>query len=98
MLLFNPSVKGKSFTYVRMDARRSRLMIRRLRGRGPGRVLLALKRRFGQLWSTSLTEGNAFVTVIEPGAGGTNARIVQVDRKGKRLGRRAPRGGGNHRF
>jgi hypothetical protein len=81
-----------------MDARRSRLMIRRLRGRGPGRVLLALKRRFGQLWSTSLTEGNAFVTVIEPGAGGTNARIVQVDRKGKRLGRRAPRGGGNHRF
>jgi hypothetical protein len=98
MLLFNPSVKGKSFTYVRMDARRSRLMIRRLRGKGPGRVLLALKRRFGQLWSTSLTEGNAFVTVIEPGAGGTNARIVRVDRKGKRLGRRAPRGGGNHRF
>jgi hypothetical protein len=98
VLLFSPSVKGKSFTYVRTDARRSRLMIRRFRGHGPGRVLLSLGRRFGALWSSSLTEGTAFVTVIEPGAGGTNARIVQVDRKGKRLGRRAPRGGGNHRF
>jgi hypothetical protein len=98
MLLFDPSVKGKSFTYVRTDARRSRLMIRRVRGHGPGRVLLALKRRFGQLWSSALTGGFAFVTVLEPGTGGANARILQVDRKGKRLGRRAPRGGGNHRF
>lgn len=98
LLLFDPSVKGKSFTYVRTDARRSRLMIRRFRGHGPGRVLLALKRRFGQLWSSALTEGFAFVTVLEPGTVGANARIVQVDRKGKRLGRRAPRGGGNHRF
>jgi hypothetical protein len=98
MLLFDPSVKGKSFTYVRTDARRSRLMIRRFRGHGPGRVLLALKRRFGQLWSSALTEGFAFVTVLEPGTGGANARILQVDRKGKRLGRRAPRGGGNHRY
>ena len=65
---------------------------------GPGRVLLALKRRFGQLWSSALTEGFAFVTVLEPGTGGANARIVQVDRKGKRLARRAPRGGGNHRY
>jgi len=98
VLLFDPSVKGKSFTYVRTDARRSRLMIRRFRRGGPGRVLLALKRRFGQLWSSSLTERSAFVTVLEPGTSSANARIVQVDRKGKRLRRRAPRGGGNHRF
>jgi hypothetical protein len=98
VLLFDPSVKGKSFTYVRTDARRSRLMIRRFRGHGPGRVLLALKRRFGQLWSTALTDGSAFVTVLEPGTASANARIVQVDRKGKRFRRRAPRGGGNHRF
>jgi hypothetical protein len=98
VLLFDPSVKGKAFTYVRTDARRSRLMFRRFRGSGPGRVLLALKRRFGQLTSSSLTEGAAFVTVLEPGTASANARIVQVDRKGKRLRRRAPRGGGNHRF
>jgi hypothetical protein len=99
VLLFDPSVKGKSFTYVRTDARRSRLMIREFRGHGPGRVLLALKRRFGQLWSSALTEGSAFVTVLEPGTAAANARIVQVDRKGKRLRRRAPHhGGGNIRF
>jgi hypothetical protein len=98
VLLFDPAVKGEAFTYVRTDARRSRLMLRRLRGRGPGRVLLSLKRRFGQLWSSALTQGSAFVTVLEPGTAGAGARIVQVDRKGKRLRRRAPRGGGNHRF
>ena len=66
-------------------------MIRRFRGHGPGRVLLALKRRFGQLWSSALTDGSAFVTVLEPGTAGANARIVQVDRKGKRLAGAPPR-------
>jgi hypothetical protein len=98
MLLFDPAVKGKAFAYVRTDARRSRLMIRRFRGHGPGRVLLSLKRRFGQLWSSALTQGFAFVTVLDPGTASASARIVQLDRKGKRLRRHAPRGGGNHRF
>jgi hypothetical protein len=98
LLLFDPAVKGKAFTYVRTEARRSWLLIRRFRGGGPGRVLLSLKRRFGQLWSSTLTEGFAFVTVLEPGSSGASARVVKVDRKGKRLRRRAPRGGGNHRY
>jgi hypothetical protein len=98
LLLFDPAISGRTFTYVRTDARRSRLMIRRLRARGPGRVLLAVRRSTGVLWTTALIPGSAYVTVMKPSATGRDATIVQVDRKGKRLRQRAPRGGGNHRL
>jgi hypothetical protein len=98
LLLFDPAISGRSFTYVRTDARRSRLMIRPLRGRGPGRVLLAVRRRTGVLWTSALVPGSAYVTVMKPSATGRDATIVRVDRKGKRLRRKAPRGGGNHKF
>ncbi|HEX2358374.1 MAG TPA: hypothetical protein VHH72_01015 [Solirubrobacterales bacterium] len=101
VLLFSPATKGRHLAYVRTDARRSRLLIRGIRARGPGKLLFSLKRSRGQLWSTALTERFAFVTVIDPGANGAAARIVKVRRKNARrarLGGRPPRGGGNHRF
>jgi hypothetical protein len=98
LLLFDPAISARTFTYVRTDARRSRLMIRRLRARGPGRVLLAVRRSTGVLWTTALIPGSAYVTVMKPSATGRDATIVQVDRKGKRLRQGAPRGGGNHRL
>jgi hypothetical protein len=98
LLLFDPAISGRFFTYVRTDARRSRLMIRRVRGRGPGRVLLAVRRRAGILWTSALVPGSAYVTVMKPSATGRDATIVQVDRRGKRLRARGPRGGGNHKF
>jgi hypothetical protein len=99
LLLFDPSIKGRSFAYVRTDARRSRLMIRGRHRPGPGRALFSMRRSQGQLWSTALTEDLAYVTVINPSATGAGARILAVSRKhGKRLRRHGPRGGGNHRF
>ena len=98
LLLFDPAISGRSFTYVRTDARRSRLMIRRLGERGPGRVLLSVRRSTGVLWTSALVPGTAYVTVMKPSATGRDAAIVQVDRKGKSLSRRGPRGGGNHKF
>ena len=99
LLLFDPAVSGGSFTYVRTDARRSRLMIRRLNRGGPGRMLFSVPRSTGILWTSALVPGTAYVTVMKPSATGRDATIVQVQRrKGKRLGRHAPRGGGNHRF
>jgi hypothetical protein len=99
LLLFHPSVKGKVFSYVRADARRSRLMVRRRDGHGPGRVVLTVKRSAGLLWSNALTEAVAYATVINPSASGGDATIVGVDRRHpKRLQQRPPRGGGNHRF
>ncbi len=98
LLLFDPAVSGRSFTYVRTDARRSRLMIRKLRARGPGRVLFSVSRSTGLLWTSALVPGAAYVTVMKPSSTGRDATIVQVDRKGKRLRRQGPRGGGNHKF
>ena len=68
LLLFDPAISGRSFTYVRTDARRSRLMIRRLRERGPGRVLLSVRRSTGVLWTSALVPGSAYVTVMKPSA------------------------------
>ena len=51
LLLFNPAVDGKSFAYVRSDARRSRLMVRGRRRHGSGRILFTLKRSGGELFS-----------------------------------------------
>jgi hypothetical protein len=98
LLLFDPAISGPSFTYVRTDARRSRLMIRRLRVGGPGRVLLSVRRSAGILWTSALVPGSAYVTLMKPSATGRDATIVQVDTKGKRLRQRAPRGGGNHKL
>ena len=99
LLLFDPAIHGRSFAYVRTDARRSRLMVRRRRARGPGRVLLSLGRSRGVLWSDALTASTAYATILRPSATKPDASIVGVDRRRpKRLHQRAPRGGGNHRF
>jgi hypothetical protein len=99
LLLFDPSVNGRSFAYVRADARRSRLMVRRRHAHGGGRVLLSLARSKGVLWSTALTGSLAFATILQPSANNPDATIVGVGRKHpKRFRQRGPRGGGNHRF
>ena len=99
LLLFDPSVKGRSFAYVRADARRTRLMVRRRHAQGSGRVLLSLARSKGVLWSNALTGSVAYATILQPSAGTPDATIVGVGRKHpKRLRQRGPRGGGNHRF
>jgi hypothetical protein len=99
LLLFDPAVDGKSFAYVRSDARRSRLMVRGRHRHGAGRILLTLKRSKGDLYSDALTDSVAYVTVLKPDGGNADATIVGVSRKHpKRLRERAPRGGGNHRF
>jgi hypothetical protein len=99
LLLFNPAVRGRSFAYVRSDARRSRLMVRRRHRHGAGRILFTLKRSAGVLWSDALTGSLAYVTVLNPGASSADATIIGVGRKHpKRLRERDPRGGGNHRF
>jgi hypothetical protein len=99
VLLFDPSVKGRSFAYVRADARRSRLMVRRLQKRGDGRVLLSLGRSKGVLWSNALTDSVAYATILQPSSGNPDASIVRVSRRHpKGFHQRGPRGGGNHRF
>jgi hypothetical protein len=99
LLLFDPAVDGKSFAYVRSDARRSRLMVRGRHRHGAGRILLTLKRSKGDLYSDALTDSVAYVTVLKPDGANADATIVGVSRKHpKRLRERAPRGGGNHRF
>ncbi|MFL5908245.1 MAG: hypothetical protein ACJ75Z_11710, partial [Solirubrobacterales bacterium] len=99
LLLFDPAVSGKDFTYVRSDARNSRLMIRRRHSHGAGRVLLTLSRSAGDLGPEALTASSAYVTVFNPSAGSPDATIYQVPRgHTKRLRQRGPRGGGNHRF
>jgi hypothetical protein len=99
LLLFNPAVDGKSFSYVRIDARRSRLMVRGRHRHGAGRILFTLKRSGGELFSDALTDSVAYVTILEPSASKADATIVGVSRRHPRkLRERAPRGGGNHRF
>ena len=99
LLLFDPAVDGKSFAYVRSDARRSRLMVRGRHRHGPGRILFTLKRSRGELWSDALTDSLAYVTILEPSASKADASIVGVSRRHPRkLHERGPRGGGNHRF
>ena len=74
-------------------------MVRRRHGHGPGRVIFTLKRSAGMLWSEALTDGVAYVTILNPAAEHGDASIVGVGRgHAKRLRERGPRGGGNHRF
>jgi hypothetical protein len=99
LLLFDPAVDGKSFAYVRSDARRSRLMVRGRHRHGAGRILLTLKRSAGVLYSDALTDSVAYVTVLKPDSSNADATIVGVSRRHpKRLREGAPRGGGNHKF
>jgi hypothetical protein len=99
LLLFDPSVDGRSFAYVRTDARRSRLMVRRRHSHGPGRVLLSLGRSKGVLWSNALTRAQAYATIVQPSSTNADATIVGVGRRHPaRLRQHAPRGGGNHRL
>ena len=99
VLLFDPSVKGRSFAYVRTDARRSRLMVRRRHGHGAGRVLLSLGRSKGVFGANALTDSLAYATILQPSSSNPDARIVGVGRRHpKRFRQRGPRGGGNHRF
>jgi hypothetical protein len=100
LLVFDPSVSGKAFSYVRTDARHSRLMVRRRHGHGSGRVLLSIRPSQGTLYSEALTDSFAYATILEPrGGGSADASILGVTRGHPRpLRERAPRGGGNHRF
>ena len=77
-LVFNPAVKGRNFAYVRDDGRRSRLVIRRLKRRGGGHRVFGVKRSRGTLWSTALTDGAAYVTLLRPAAEGPGAEVVRV--------------------
>ena len=98
-LLFDPSVKGRSFAYVRTDARRSRMMVRRFDAHGAGRVLFSLGRSKGLLWSNALTDSVAYATILQPSSNNPDATILSVGRRHpKRFHQRGPRGGGNHRF
>jgi hypothetical protein len=98
LLLFDPAIRGDDFVYTRTDARHSRLMLAARGGRGPGKVLLKVRRAIALVWSTALTGDFAYATLLN--AQGADARIIRVSRReGKRLGRRrAPRGAGNHKY
>jgi hypothetical protein len=99
LLLFDPAVDGRSFAYVRSDARRSRMMVRGRHRHGAGRILFTLKRSAGVLYSDALTDSAGYVTVLRPSGANADATIVGVSRRHpKPLRERAPRGGGNHRF
>jgi hypothetical protein len=99
LLLFDPAISGDLFTYVRRDARRSRLMVRRLRRHGSGRVLFTLGADQGTMWSDALSPSAGYVTLIYPSAQGADARILVIPLgRSKRLRQRGPRGGGNHLF
>jgi hypothetical protein len=99
LLLFDPAIKGRSFAYVRTDARRSRLMVRRRHAHGAGRVLFSLGRSKGVLWSNALTDSVAYATILQPSSGNPDATILGVGRRHpKRFNQPGPRGGGNHRF
>ncbi len=83
-LVFNPAVKGRNFAYIRDDGRRSRLNVRRLKRRGGGHRVFGVKRSNGTLWSTTLTEGAAYVTLLRPSAEGPGAEVVRVPLGGKK--------------
>ena len=74
--LSNPSIQGGAMLYVRHTRRADRLKLARLGGRGTGRTLLS--RRGGTLWSTTLSQKRAYVTLLH----GTRPRqrILSVGR------------------
>ncbi|HET8975235.1 MAG TPA: hypothetical protein VFN15_01290 [Solirubrobacterales bacterium] len=99
-LLFNPAVKGRRFAYVASRRGRSALMVRTRKGRGAGKRAFGIRRRAGVLWSTALTEGAAYVTVLRPSATDPGAEVVRVALKGKGKkgkGKRGKKRGGGRR-
>jgi hypothetical protein len=74
--LSNPSIRGKSLLYVRHTRHGDRLKLASVGGRGDGRTLIS--RRSGTLWSTSLGEKRAYVTLIHGSA--PRQRILSVGR------------------
>jgi hypothetical protein len=76
-LLFNPSVFGGRFAYVRTDGKRSRVRVRRLGGKGIGESVFSLGRGRGYLWSTALTANEVFVTVLRPSSVSPDAEVVR---------------------
>jgi hypothetical protein len=87
-LLFNPAVNGRGFVYTRTEGRKSRLLMRKRSKRGRGKVLHAIGRRKGVLWSTDLTAGAAYVTVLRASATDPGARVIRVATKKKKKGKR----------
>jgi hypothetical protein len=90
-LLFSPAVNGRSFVYTRTEGRKSRLMMRKRKKRGRGKVLHAIGRRKGVLWSTDLTGGAAYVTILRPSATDPGARVLRVGTKKKKKKRKRKR-------
>lgn len=84
VLVFNPTIKGRAFAYVRDSGRRSRLQVRRLKRRGGGDRVFGAKRSNGVLWSASLTKGAAYVTLLHPSATDPGAEIIRVPLGGKK--------------
>jgi hypothetical protein len=74
--LSNPSVRGHALLYVRSTRRADHLKLRSIGGHGKGKTLLS--RPTGTLWSTALTGGRAYVTVI--GGSAPHQRIISVNR------------------
>jgi hypothetical protein len=98
-LLFSPAVSGTSFSYTRTDVFHSRLMVRRVRGGGAGRVLYSIPSSSGTLWSSALTDSTAYVTVLNPSASNAGASIAGISRAHPlRLHDHPPRGGGGNRY
>ena len=83
-LLFNPAVKGRRFAYVASRRGRSTLMVRARKRRGAGRRVFGVRRRAGVLWSTALTEGAAYVTLLRPSATDPGAEVLRVALKGRK--------------
>ena len=83
-LVFNPAVKGRSFAYIRTNAGRSRLMVRKRRKGGPGKPVLGVRRSRGMLTSTALTEGVAYVTLLHPSATDPGAAVLRAELKSKK--------------
>jgi hypothetical protein len=76
-LLFNASVFGGRFAYVRTDRKRSWVRVRRLSDKGIVESVFSLARRYGYLWSTALTANEVFVTVLRPTSGSPDAEILR---------------------
>ena len=92
--------EGPSFAYVRTDARRSRLMIRRRQAHGAGRVLFSLGRSEGSALVERAHRARAPTRRSCSRAPGipTPRSSASAGKHPKRFQPARPRGGGNHRF
>jgi hypothetical protein len=86
-LLFNPSVFGDSFAYVRTERSRAKLLVRDLDGKGQGHTILKRRRSGGELWSTALSADQVYVTLLDPSSTSASAEVISqslAGRKGKK--------------